>query len=114
VSGCIFCRIASKEVPSTIVWEDERAVAFRDANPKAPLHVLVVPRQHIVDLRAAAEEDEPLLGHLMWVAAQVAKQEGVSETGFRVVVNAGPNAGQSVDHLHVHLLGGRALGWPPG
>ena len=114
MSDCIFCKIANKQVPSTIVCEDEHAVAFRDLKPMASTHVLVVPKKHIKDLREAEPQDEQLLGHLLTMAAEVAKMDGVSESGFRVVINAGPDAGQSVDHLHVHVLGGRHLSWPPG
>lgn len=114
MSDCIFCKIAAKQVPATIVCEDEQAVAFRDLNPQASTHVLIVPKRHIRDLREAQSHDEPLLGHLLTMAAGVARLDGVSESGYRVVVNAGPDAGQSVDHLHVHVLGGRRLSWPPG
>src|SRR5262245_13114098 len=101
--GCIFCRIASKEVPSKIVFEDEQAVAFHDLGPQAPVHVLIVPRKHLANLASAGAEDEGLLGHLLGIAARLAVELGVAESGYRVVLNVGPDAGQSVDHLHVHL-----------
>ncbi len=111
---CIFCKIAAGEIPAAKVYEDERAVAFRDINPQAPTHALVIPRAHIASLDAAGEADEALLGHLLRVAAQVAHAEGHAEGGFRTVVNNGPDAGQTVFHVHVHVLGGRTLTWPPG
>lgn len=113
-SDCIFCRIAAGEIPAKIVREDQDTVAFRDIDPKAPLHVLVVPRKHIRSINALAPEDEPLIGRLFAVARDIAAEEGVSESGYRMIVNAGPDAGQSVDHVHLHLLGGRGLAWPPG
>lgn len=109
---CIFCKIAAGAVQSTIVHQDEHVVAFKDLNPRAPLHVLVIPRQHVGSL---AEADDPLLvGRLALAAAKVAHDAGYAEKGFRVVSNTGPDAGQSVQHLHFHLLAGRALTWPPG
>ena len=112
--NCLFCKIVAGEIPAALVHEDGRAVAFRDINPQAPTHVLVIPRAHIESLNDAAQADESLLGHLLRVAARVANNEGLSETGYRTVVNTGPDAGQSVFHVHVHLLGGRNLAWPPG
>ncbi len=112
--NCLFCKIVAGEIPAALVHEDERAVAFRDINPQAPTHVLVIPRAHIESLNDAAQTDEPLLGHLLRVAARVANREGLSETGYRTVVNTGADAGQSVFHVHVHLLGGPSLAWPPG
>jgi histidine triad (HIT) family protein len=111
---CIFCKIVAGEIPATKVYEDERAVAFRDINPQAPTHALVIPRSHIASLNEAGGADEPLLGHLLRVAARVARDEGHAEEGYRAVVNTGPRAGQTVFHVHVHVLGGRALTWPPG
>ena len=110
----IFARIIAKQVPAKIVYEDERVLAFRDVNPQAPIHILVVPKQGIERISEAGTEDEPLVGHLLTVAAQVARQEGVDGTGYRLVINKGPDAGESVPHLHVHLLGGRPMNWPPG
>jgi histidine triad (HIT) family protein len=110
----IFAKIIAKQIPATIVFEDDRAVAFRDVNPKAPVHILIVPRKDIARVSEARNEDEPVLGHLLTVAAQIARREGIDETGYRLVINKGRDAGESVPHLHVHLLGGRAMGWPPG
>ena len=112
--NCIFCKIVAGEIPSQKIYEDERAFAFRDINPHAPTHALVIPRSHIATLDAAGEADEALLGHLLRVAAQVAHSEGHAEGGFRTVINNGADAGQTVFHIHVHLLGGRRLTWPPG
>lgn len=110
----IFAKIVRKEVPATIVYEDDRALAFRDIGPKAPVHILIVPKKDIARVSEAKAEDEPVLGHLLTVAAQIARQEGIDDTGYRLVINKGRDAGESVPHLHVHLLGGRALAWPPG
>jgi histidine triad (HIT) family protein len=111
--ACLFCKIVGGEIPSKKVFEDDLTYAFRDINPQAPTHVLVVPRKHIASLDEACEEDEGLIGHLHLVAARIADREGVTG-GFRTVVNTGPDGGQTVDHVHVHLLGGRAMHWPPG
>ena len=111
---CLFCQIIAGEIPSDVVHTDDRSIAFRDINPQAPVHLLVIPREHIESLDDASQRDEALLGHLLRVAARVANQEGLSESGYRAVVNTGEGAGQSVFHLHVHVLGGRALSWPPG
>ena len=97
-----------------VVHRDERSLAFRDINPQAPVHVLVIPREHIESLDDATQRDEAILGHLLRVAARVANEQGLSESGYRTVINTGAGAGQSVFHLHVHVLGGRALTWPPG
>lgn len=111
--SCIFCKIIAGEVPSTAVYQDELAYAFADINPKAPVHVLVVPREHIDSLDETGKDHRELLGHLLWTAKEIARKSGLAR-GYRVVVNAGRDAGQSVDHLHLHLLGGRRLTWPPG
>lgn len=111
---CLFCKIARKEIPATIVHEDDDTLAFRDINPVAPTHVLVIPRKHIVSLTDATPGDEALLGKLLLVAKRVAEQEGRTGDGFRLVINSGPNAGQSVFHVHVHVIGGRLMAWPPG
>ena len=108
----IFSKILRKEIPAKIVYEDDRAMAFHDVNPQAPTHVLVIPRQPIAQLSEAQEADEGLLGHLLGVAKKVAEQEGL--TDYRVVINNGEGAGQTVFHLHLHVLGGRGLAWPPG
>ncbi|HEX2766399.1 MAG TPA: histidine triad nucleotide-binding protein [Candidatus Limnocylindria bacterium] len=110
---CLFCRIAAGEIPSDRVYEDDRVVAFRDINPQAPTHVLVIPRRHIRDVDALTDEDGPLLAALFAAVRRIAEEAGL-ESGYRVVTNVGPDAGQSVFHLHFHLLGGRTMGWPPG
>ncbi|HEY6936368.1 MAG TPA: histidine triad nucleotide-binding protein [Terriglobales bacterium] len=110
---CIFCRIIRGEAPAKKVYEDERAFVFEDINPQAPTHVLIIPKKHIVGLKEAQAEDAEIIGYLHLVAAQIARQRGI-EDGYRTVFNVGPRAGQSVFHLHLHLLGGRILRWPPG
>ena len=110
--NCIFCRIARKEIPSSIVFEDDKVVAFRDIDAKAPTHVLIIPRVHVASLNDA--KDASLLGALQIAAASIAKAEGIAESGYRTVMNCGADAGQTVFHAHLHLLGGRKLGWPPG
>ena len=112
--NCLFCRIVAGEVPADIVYQDERCVAFRDINPQAPVHVLVIPRDHTESLDEATQRDETMLGHLLRAAARVANEQGLSENGYRTVINTGAGAGQSVFHLHLHVLGGRPLSWPPG
>ncbi|MES2522932.1 MAG: histidine triad nucleotide-binding protein [Gemmatimonadota bacterium] len=109
---CVFCRIAGGQIPATLVAQNEYAVAFRDLDPKAPVHVLVIPRRHVASLAEAGDQAE--LGALMLLAAEVARLEGVAESGFRTVLNSGSDGGQSVFHLHAHVLGGRPMGWPPG
>ena len=112
--SCLFCRIVAGEIPANKVLENEHVVAFRDLNPEAPVHVLVIPRKHIANLGAAALEDAELLGEVLLACRQVARQEEVLFSGFRVVLNTNADAGQTVDHLHAHVLGGRHLAWPPG
>jgi histidine triad (HIT) family protein len=112
MADTIFGRIARGEAPAQLVYQDERAVAFRDLNPQAPTHLLVIPRKPLARLGEASEEDAELLGHLLLVAARVAREAGLAD--YRLVVNDGPGAGQSVYHLHLHVLGGRPLRWPPG
>ena len=112
--SCIFCKIVNKEIPSEVVFEDEEVVAFKDLNPQAPLHVLFVPKKHIATLNDASSSDEGLLGRILTRVKDVAKEENVSEDGYRVVINCNKGAGQEVFHLHVHLLGGRSFTWPPG
>jgi histidine triad (HIT) family protein len=114
MSACIFCRIAAGEIPSDIVHQDDLCVAFRDIEPRAPVHILIVPRRHIASLADLTGDDLLLAGHLQWTAARLAADAGLADTGYRVVVNCGDDGGQTVEHLHVHLLGGRRLGWPPG
>ena len=106
MNDCLFCKIAAGEIPSTKVYEDEQVLAFRDIAPQAPVHVLVIPKKHVSGWYDAKDEDDALLAHLMRVAAQVAKAEGIVESGFRVVSNCGPDARQTVPHLHLHVLGG--------
>lgn len=114
MADTIFGKIARHEVPVDVVYEDEDVLAFRDQNPQAPVHVLIIPKKPLENLLGATEDDTQLLGTLMLGASHVARTLGIAEDGFRVVVNVGPNGGQSVDHLHVHILGGRPLSWPPG
>jgi histidine triad (HIT) family protein len=111
--NCLFCKIVDGSIPSTRVYEDEECIAFSDIHPQSPAHLLVVPRRHIGSLAEAAGEDTPLLGHLLAKAAELASQKGMAK-GYRVVINTGPDGGQTVDHLHLHLLGGRHMTWPPG
>jgi histidine triad (HIT) family protein len=111
---CIFCRIVAGSVPSTQVYSDDDVIAFRDLNPQAPTHVLVIPRRHIAGINAPEAAEGPLLAAMVRAANTVARAEGIDTSGFRLVWNVGPDAGQSVFHLHLHLLGGRRLGWPPG
>lgn len=110
----IFGKILRNEIPSDRVWEDEQCIAFRDITPQAPVHILIIPREHIRSVGHASAAQAALMGHLLWVAARVAEQEGLGERGYRVVSNIGRDGQQSVDHLHIHLLGGRTMGWPPG
>ncbi len=107
--NCIFCKIVAGEIPGEIVFKDERAVAFKDIHPLAPVHLLIVPRAHVASLAAARPEEMPLVGHLVHLAAQLAVKEGIADRGYRVVINSGPEGDQAVPHLHVHLLGGRHL-----
>jgi histidine triad (HIT) family protein len=111
--NCPFCRIAAGAEPADIVYEDDDLLAFRDRNPVAPTHILLIPRQHIENVQDAEAKHAPLLGRLLLTAAEVAGREGL-RSGFRLVTNTGPQAGQSVYHLHIHLLGGRRMSWPPG
>lgn len=111
---CLFCQVVAKEIPADVVLQDDRALVIRDINPQAPTHLLVIPLEHLESLDEASRKDEPLLGHLLRVAAQVANRAGLAEDGYRTVINNGAGAGQSVLHLHVHVLGGRPLNWPPG
>ncbi len=111
---CVFCRIAEKKMNAPIVYEDDIAVAFRDINPQAPVHILVIPKKHIKTLGDTVPKDAQLLGHLLLVAKKLAEDEALPRNGYRLVLNTGANAGQTVFHLHVHLLGGRSFDWPPG
>lgn len=112
--NCLFCRIVAGEVPAKMVHEDDLVIAFNDINPRAPTHILFVPRVHIPSAQALTEDHGPLLGRLFADAAEVARKLGIAERGYRMVINTGAEGGQTVDHLHVHLLGGRSLTWPPG
>lgn len=111
---CLFCRIVRGEIPADFSHQDDLVLAFRDINPKAPTHLLIIPRKHIDSAADLAETDAPMLGRMFAVAAELARETGIAERGFRLVSNSGPAAGQSVDHLHFHLLGGRSMSWPPG
>ena len=114
MSDCLFCKIIAGEIPATKVYEDETTFAFRDINPQAPAHVLIIPKKHIPTINDIAPEDEALVGHLFSVAKQIAKDEGIDATGYRSVFNCNADAGQEVYHIHLHVLGGRYLSWPPG
>jgi histidine triad (HIT) family protein len=111
---CLFCKIVSREVPSDIVFETDEVLAFRDVRPVAPVHALVIPKRHLTSLHDAAAGDAALLGQMLIVAREVAEKLGLGASGYRVVLNTGRDGGQSVFHLHVHVLGGRAMAWPPG
>ncbi len=111
---CLFCRIVAGRIPSTQIYSDDTVIAFRDVNPQAPLHALVVPRAHIPSINSPEAEDGTVLSALVKAANHVAREEGIVESGYRLVWNVGPDAGQSVFHVHLHSLGGRRLGWPPG
>lgn len=113
-SDCLFCKIAAGDVPADIVHESEDLLAFRDINPQAPVHILVIPRRHVPSLDEAGDGDGGLLGALLLAARDLARSEGIAEDGYRTVLNVGGDGGQTVHHVHVHLLGGRALTWPPG
>ena len=113
-SDCLFCKIRDEKIPAAVVYRDAHVLAFKDITPRAPLHHLVIPLRHMATLSDAQPEDAELLGRLMVTAARLAIDAGYGESGYRVVMNAGPNAGQTVFHVHLHVLGGRALGWPPG
>jgi histidine triad (HIT) family protein len=111
---CIFCKIAAGELGGPPLYQDEDVTAFQDINPQAPIHVLIIPNKHIVSVDDASEEDQTLLGKLMFTAAKIAREEGVADKGYRLVINTGAQGGQAVFHLHVHLLAGRNMTWPPG
>ena len=110
----IFSKIIRREIPAKIVYEDDLCLAFRDIQPQAPEHILLIPKKEISNLQAAAAADQNLLGHLLYRAAEIARSEGFAANGYRVVINNGRNGGQSVDHLHLHILAGRPMQWPPG
>jgi len=114
MSKTLFEKIIAREIPATIVYEDDKVLAFKDINPGAPMHVLLVPKKPIPRIAQAQPEDHQVLGHLLLKAAEIARELGLSEKGYRLVINNGPDAGESVPHLHLHILGGRRLAWPPG
>lgn len=114
MTGCIFCKIVKKEIPSKLAAESQNVLAFYDVNPQAPVHVLIIPKEHISSVMELRKEHSDLLSEMILTAQKIAKSEGVYQTGFRLVFNNGPDAGQAVDHLHLHLFGKRKLGWPPG
>jgi len=111
---CLFCKILAGDIPADIIYESETAIGFRDINPKAPTHVLIIPRQHIATINDISEDDHSIVGSLYSAAREIAAAEGIAEEGYRAVMNCNEAAGQTVFHIHLHLLGGRALGWPPG
>jgi histidine triad (HIT) family protein len=114
MQDCVFCKLLRKEIPSKVLFEDSQAVAFQDLHPQAPTHVLIVPRKHLSSLNDCTSADDALLGHALAVAKEVAQQQGVGSSGYRIVLNTGEGAGQTVFHIHFHLLGGRTMSWPPG
>ena len=114
MSDCIFCKIANKTIPSKLVYEDDQIVAFDDLRPQAPVHSLVIPKRHIVSVQELEEQDQALLGRLLLACTKIVKLKGLAENGYRLVINTGPDGGQSVFHLHFHVLGGRHMAWPPG
>lgn len=113
-ADCIFCKIVAGTIPSKKAFENDEVYAFHDINPAAPTHILVIPRQHIASVAQITEQSAPLIGRLMAAVAQIARDQGIEPDGYRVVANTGKNAGQAVDHLHFHILGGRPMTWPPG
>lgn len=114
MADCLFCSIVEGEVDSEIIYADDQVVAFHDVNPQAPVHFLVIPRRHVANMNGVQSEDEELIGHLVQVASELAEQEEIADSGYRLVVNNGDDACQEVQHMHVHVLGGRGMGWPPG
>ena len=114
MTDCLFCKIVNREIPASIVYEDERVLAFNDINPQAPTHVLIVPKRHIASLNELGAEDDQLVGEMVRRAAAIAKERGIAAGGYRTVFNTNRDAGQTVFHIHLHLLGGRSMAWPPG
>jgi histidine triad (HIT) family protein len=114
MSDCLFCKIINREIPASIVYEDDRVLAFDDINPQGPAHVLIVPKRHVATLNDLAQDDDAMVGELVRRAAAIAKDRGISAGGFRSVFNTNRDAGQTVFHIHLHLIGGRSLAWPPG
>lgn len=111
---CLFCKIIAGDIPSAKVYEDDKVYAFRDIEPQAPTHILIIPKEHIASANELTEENASIVGHIFAVAAKIAKEEGIAEGGYRIVNNCGEDGGQTVKHLHFHMLGGRSLAWPPG
>ena len=111
---CIFCKIIKKQIPCEIIYEDDKVIGFKDISPQAPVHVVIIPKEHVDDLNGLSEEQAEVVGHIFIVARKISKELGIAESGYRVVTNCGEAAGQSVQHIHFHLLGGRMLQWPPG
>ncbi|MGI6698475.1 MAG: histidine triad nucleotide-binding protein [Clostridia bacterium] len=114
MSDCIFCKIASGDIPGDVVYQDDRVIAVNDIDPKAPVHILIMPKKHIPSLNEIDDSNKDIMAHILTVAANLAKAKGVAEKGYRIVNNCGVQGGQSVEHIHFHLLGGRSLAWPPG
>ncbi|AWN72649.1 histidine triad nucleotide-binding protein [Legionella anisa] len=112
--NCLFCKIAQSAIPASVVFEDDEIMAFRDLNPQAPMHLLIIPKQHIATLNDASDENQALLGKMILRAKKIAQTEGISDAGYRLVFNINPDGGQTVFHIHLHLLGGRHMTWPPG
>jgi histidine triad (HIT) family protein len=114
MESCIFCKIINKEIPASIVFEDEKMIAFNDIKPQAPVHILLIPREHFVSLNEVPEEKKDILSHLLLKARNIAQEKGIAEKGYRIVLNTARDSGQEVLHIHFHLLGGRRMQWPPG
>ena len=114
MEDCIFCKIINKEIPASIVFEDEKMIAFNDINPQAPIHILLIPREHFASINDIPEEKNSILSHLLLKARQIAQEKGIAEKGYRIVLNTEKDSGQEVFHIHLHLLGGRRMNWPPG
>ena len=114
MEDCIFCKVVKGEIPSQKVYEDEKILAFNDVNPQAPIHILIIPKRHIDKLSSLEDKDKELIGYMFLIAKRIAKDKGINKTGYRIVGNCEKNAGQLVFHIHLHLLGGRKFGWPPG
>ncbi len=112
--SCLFCKIIEKDIPSDIVYEDDHVLAFNDINPQAPIHLLIIPKKHIETINEVSVNDTALMGHMIHTAKQLAKQQGIDTTGYRLVFNVNQGGGQEVYHIHLHLLGGRQMTWPPG
>ncbi|MBI5103346.1 MAG: histidine triad nucleotide-binding protein [Nitrospirae bacterium] len=114
MSECLFCRIINKQVPARVAHEDERVLAFEDITPQAPVHILVIPKKHLSTVLDIGPDDHALIGHMLQTAGNIARERGIADRGFRLVMNTNPEAGQTVYHIHLHILGGRPLHWPPG